>query len=238
MTPDALPDGKYVVREAWLKRPKRSPNYFLRHQIEQVQGFLVIAFLAGLCFALTRLLESVTDHAVGISFAIVVVLGILILYWVWSVRPRRIAKLRQAAMLAAAKARLHGVRFDDSSVSDFVPDGFIQLLGRSILVFDTRHHLVRNLMEETDGPAIDTDWLFGMASWMRFSVEDMPRRGLANWLRQRLGLKPRLETVLAIYKPEPPLARFALASGFEGEARRLADKANRALAVDYAEAST
>jgi hypothetical protein len=222
--------NKYVTREAFLRRPKARGNVILQHNIEHLLGLLVLGALGGVWYGLFQLFALLMPGPLLISGAITAALAIAILWWHWSWRPRRLAERRRATLLAAVKARLYAVRFNDGSVSDFVPDGFfLTRLGWAI-AFDTRHRLVRTVTEESDGPYIDMDWVYGMAAWMRFSVEEAPRRGLCNRLRRAFGRAQRLQTVFALRGPEDQLLRLAIVPDYVPEARRLATKANRAVA--------
>jgi hypothetical protein len=86
-----------------------------------------------------------------------------------------------------------------------------------------------------DGLSLDMDWVFGMASWMRFAVEDVPRGGLGNRLRRLFGRPLLLKTVLSIRFHYGKTLILSIAPDYVGVAHLLVAKANRAVG---AEAST
>jgi hypothetical protein len=236
--PAPASDGKYVVREARLTLPPPSlATRLLNRLTDFIVNVLAAAVVLSALFGSIWFLDTRTPFAGWIGLAITAVLVVVIGWgdWVWRIRKHD--QRRLAALQTAAKTPLHGIRFDDGSVSDFVPDGYVELRGGSLMAFDMQNRLLRHLVRANDREGIGSGSVFGMAAWMRFSVENLSRLGLGNRVRQRLGLKPRRETVLVVQEGELRPARFPLAPGHEVEARRLAAKANRALADSAHEAA-
>ena len=230
LAPKNKAENEYVVREAYLKRPLPSlKSRLLRHLGEFIVNVLVAASLLGALYGSMWILDTRTPFAGWIGLAITAALFVAASWWDWTWRGRKQAQRQQVALQTFAKAPLHGIRFDDGSVSDFTPDGFIQLRGGSLMAFDMRHRLFRHLRGANGTEGIGSGPLLGMEPWMQFSVEDLPRFGLGNRLRTWLGLRPRLETALTVREPGSGLAQFALAPDSYDEARRLAAMANRTL---------